>query len=606
MNNKSITIREHIRVLDFQTVCITIPKDETPAGRMFNVTSNEKALFRRNGTVIEQFSGRGKEVKPGTEVIVASLREYTLSIVFGAKSEYIKSSPDIEYKSITTITGEVIQSALVNITFAVNRDDKHNLHRLLEIPTQQTDKTTVKDIARALSNNVNISGKIYVAGYGNNDSHKSIRYDIPRQEQINRDIKSSVRDLLADWGILLRSVSLHIYSTSRDEELLVREADRQEQERILLKLKQDLERVRADNAKKSADYEYRKEKTQAEVDIEKLDGLKRKIQLEQILTEYEYAEKIAEIQAKLGKIKVEPPPGPIINEGTVVEEPVDQKIRKLTEQIRLDPNDVEACKSLGDAYCEKGKYRNAIVYYHKAINLDSKYTAAYKARGDTYYKQGQYSDAINDYSKASSLDPSIQLPNYADAHKARGDAYYKQGNKYSNAISDYTKVIELDPNYADAYKARGDAYYQQSKYSNAKSDYRKARGLDPSIELPHTVYVGSRDNYLYALDADTGALKWRYKTGNKVESSPAVYNGTVYVGSRDNYLYALDADTGALKWRYKTGNKVESSPSVYNGIVYAGSRDNYLYALDADTGSLRWRYKTGNGIRSSPVVAEFE
>ena len=93
------------------------------------------------------------------------------------------------------------------------------------------------------------------------------------------------------------------------------------------------------------------------------------------------------------------------------------------------------------------------------------------------------------------------------------------------------------------------------------------------------VYVGSRDNYLYALDADSGDLRWQYKTGRDVESSPAVVDGVVYVGSLDNYVYALDADSGQLRWRYETGRDVYSSPAVVAGVVYVGSVDNYVYAL---------------------------
>ncbi len=591
-------IPEYINPRDFQTVCIIIPKEKIHKGRVFNVTSNEKALLRRNGTVIEQFSGRGKEVLPNTEVIVASLREYTLSIAFGAKSKYVTSPPDIEYPTITTITGEVIQSALVNITFAVDRDDKHNLHRLLEIPTQQTNKVTVKDIARSLSNNVNISGKIYVAGYSNNDNHKSIRYDTNRLEQIKRDIGSSVKELLASWGILLRSVSLHIYSTSMDEELLVREEDRQEQERILLELKQELDRVRADNAKKSADYEACKASMQreinelytnkdeklakidadkkiirAEMGIEQLDALKRKIQLQKTLTEAEYAEKIAEIQARLGKIEIKPPLDPVINTGvTHIPTSVDQEIRKLTEQIRLNPNDVGAYKSRGDAYCEMGNYPTAILDYNEAITRYLKYTAAYKARGDAYYQLGQYSDAINDYNKAKELDPSIQLHSYANI-----TVYVGSDDNYLYALDAATSVL--------------------------KWRYKTGRGIRSSPAVYNgTVYVGSTDNYLYALDADIGALTWYYKIGNEIWSSPAVYNDTVYLGSNDYYLYALDADTGTLKWRYKTGSSISSSPAVYNGTVCVGSDDNYLYALDTATGTLKWRYKTGNYVRASPTV----
>ena len=64
-----------------------------------------------------------------------------------------------------------------------------------------------------------------------------------------------------------------------------------------------------------------------------------------------------------------------------------------------------------------------------------------------------------------------------------------------------------------------------------------------------------------------------------VDSSPAVANGVVYVGSEDNNVYALNASTGALLWKYATGSVVTSSPAVANGVVYVGSDDNNLYAF---------------------------
>jgi len=118
------------------------------------------------------------------------------------------------------------------------------------------------------------------------------------------------------------------------------------------------------------------------------------------------------------------------------------------------------------------------------------------------------------------------------------------------------------------------------------------------------VYFGSEDGNLYALDAQSGKLKWRYQTGDSIYSSPTVANGMVHFGSHDNKLYALDAITGELKWSYKTRGRVLCSPSVEAGIVYFGSEDGYWYALDCVTGKLRWRYKTesDNGY-STPGVA---
>lgn len=102
------------------------------------------------------------------------------------------------------------------------------------------------------------------------------------------------------------------------------------------------------------------------------------------------------------------------------------------------------------------------------------------------------------------------------------------------------------------------------------------------------VYVGSEDQNIYALDANTGAVIWSYLTGYAVYSSPAVDNGVVYVGAL-YYVYALDASTGTLIWNYPTGGLVQSSPAVANGIVYVGGGDGYLYALNTSTGTLLWR-----------------
>ncbi len=117
-----------------------------------------------------------------------------------------------------------------------------------------------------------------------------------------------------------------------------------------------------------------------------------------------------------------------------------------------------------------------------------------------------------------------------------------------------------------------------------------------------TVYFGSQDYHLYALDAETGEEKWNFKAGSWVESSPAVSGGVVYVGSNDGYLYALDSDSGEKIWSFKTKYPVRSSPAVAGGVVYFGSDDYYLYALDATDGAELWRFDTDSPAVSSPAV----
>ncbi|MCL5283938.1 MAG: PQQ-binding-like beta-propeller repeat protein, partial [Armatimonadetes bacterium] len=101
-----------------------------------------------------------------------------------------------------------------------------------------------------------------------------------------------------------------------------------------------------------------------------------------------------------------------------------------------------------------------------------------------------------------------------------------------------------------------------------------------------------------------GRLKWRFETGDRVCSSPAIgADGTIYVGSWDYNLYALDGRAGQLKWRFKTGNRVYSSPAVgADGTIYVGSWDYNLYALDGRAGQLKWKYPTGNWVYSSSAA----
>jgi len=64
-----------------------------------------------------------------------------------------------------------------------------------------------------------------------------------------------------------------------------------------------------------------------------------------------------------------------------------------------------------------------------------------------------------------------------------------------------------------------------------------------------------------------------------VNGSPTVANGVVYIGSKDNNVYALDSSTGSEIWRYTTENQVESTPSIANGVLYIGSNDGKVYAV---------------------------
>ncbi len=94
-----------------------------------------------------------------------------------------------------------------------------------------------------------------------------------------------------------------------------------------------------------------------------------------------------------------------------------------------------------------------------------------------------------------------------------------------------------------------------------------------------TLYVGC-DSKLLAVDLVNHKVRWEFKTGGTVRSTPAVSGSAVFVGSEDGRLYAVDATSGTKLWDFPTGGKITSSPAVANGVVYVGSHDGKLYAIE--------------------------
>ena len=116
------------------------------------------------------------------------------------------------------------------------------------------------------------------------------------------------------------------------------------------------------------------------------------------------------------------------------------------------------------------------------------------------------------------------------------------------------------------------------------------------------------DGFVIAWDADTGKELWRHKT-KPIESSPLLRNGVLYVGTWNNDVIALDAQTGRLKWRFQADDQVNTSAAYWKGNIYIGSDGGMLYALNAGSGKLRWSEPSNSSFGSrefwyaTPTVA---
>lgn len=137
-------------------------------------------------------------------------------------------------------------------------------------------------------------------------------------------------------------------------------------------------------------------------------------------------------------------------------------------------------------------------------------------------------------------------------------------------------------------------------------------GSSPAV-VDGVVYIAHKSLQLFAIDAATGELRWKFEAGdwnNEYPTTPAVVDGTVYIANNyDDQLYAIETTSGQKVWstdisgrRDGAPTSYESAPAVAGGMVYAAGGSNGLYALDAATGEERWVFPAEPTVRFAPPI----
>ena len=189
--------------------------------------------------------------------------------------------------------------------------------------------------------------------------------------------------------------------------------------------------------------------------------------------------------------------------------------------------------------------------------------------------------------------------------------------------------------------------YQEQRYSDLTSistdnvsglelawhfEFDTHRGQESTpLMIDGVIYVTSAWSKVFALDAATGELLWRFdpevpkETGinaccDVVNRGAAYYAGKVFVGTIDGRLIAIDAATGEQAWSAVTVDQsrpytITGAPRAAKGLVFIGNGGaeygvrGYVSAYHVESGELAWRFYTvpgdgPDGAASDEVLAQ--
>jgi len=211
----------------------------------------------------------------------------------------------------------------------------------------------------------------------------------------------------------------------------------------------------------------------------------------------------------------------------------------------------------------------------------------YLHQGDAYLEQQRWDEAIAEYSKAIELNPE-----FADAYAQRALAVLLE-QEYDltmdclvnkAAICDAEKALALNPDIgldrrlARAYAFQGDCYYQDREYDEAATSYAKAMELDPNISCPapSTVYIDQIEQDLHDQQYDRAIMYIGKALAFKPEDTEYYYHklAEAYHSRGMENFYCPEPDDAIAD----LSNAIELDPA--NAEHYSGRA--FIYSMLAD------------------------
>ena len=219
-------------------------------------------------------------------------------------------------------------------------------------------------------------------------------------------------------------------------------------------------------------------------------------------------------------------------------------------------------------------------------------------------------------SSAPSLQALAKFPPASIIHSLTVGVMRAKGNKLNGAerraVAEYLSATD-DTNSLQA----EDSGFCSSEVKGAITNSQfKAAWNGWGASITNNAFQTTKQAGLTRQDLPSLDLKWAFGFPDSFSawSQPVVVGGRLYVGSQSGFMYALDAKSGCILWRFEAKAGVRGAVNVgsYEGhsgtisAVYFGDQQGNVYGLDAQTGERLWsldleKHPKGR-ITGSPVL----
>jgi len=288
------------------------------------------------------------------------------------------------------------------------------------------------------------------------------------------------------------------------------------------------------------------------------------------------------------------------HEGTFIPDIVDEQITQLKQSKKRSTANVRLLRDLGQAYGETQEENQAVERIHERLMT---YTAKTLSPGE---QMAQSSTAGNGH-------PQHRGIKQMKIHDEKGNKH-PWPRRWAVLTAALIAMLVVGSLIAILQMTQNASQHAKSNIAQQDKQLSKVGAARKSV-APVTdsgMYLGLV-NQVIKLDMQTHKALWRFTITSdpndipafrqpRVYIAPVVANGYVYFTAQNGRLYALDAQSGKLRWE-RTFQQYIGHQYVVNGVLYMSTRwndehgaINDVYALDAANGTTKVKYKATGQI----------